>query len=68
MTFDEVLRRGVARDRAFRGSAAEAERRYLTKYIPGEQRYLDEIRPRDRADVVITNEDPADPGIEIARG
>jgi uridine kinase len=67
VTFDEVLRRGVARDRAF-GSAAEAERRYLTKYIPGEQRYLDEIRPRDRADVVITNEDPADPGIEIARG
>jgi uridine kinase len=45
VSFDEVLRRGVARDRAFTGSAAEAERRYLTRYIPGEQRYLDAVRP-----------------------
>jgi len=39
------------------GSAAQAEHRYLTKYIPGERRYVTEVRPRDRAHIVIDNED-----------
>ena len=49
----ESLRRGVARDRRWMGGAAEAERRYRTKYLPGEERYRAEVRPRDRAQVVI---------------
>jgi uridine kinase len=59
--FDEVLRRGIARDQRWMGSAAEAEHRYRTKYIPGERRYVDEIRPRDRAQVVVGNEEFAAP-------
>lgn len=59
--FDEVLRRGIARDRHWMGSAAEAERRYRTKYIPGERRYVAEVQPRDRAQVVVGNEDFAAP-------
>jgi uridine kinase len=55
--FDEVLRRGIARDQRWMSSVAEAEHRYRTKYIPGERRYVDEIRPRDRAQVVVGNED-----------
>lgn len=66
VSFDEVLRRGVARDQQWPGgSAAEAERRYRTKYIPGEQRYLDEVRPADRAQVVVGNEDPAAPTLLV---
>jgi uridine kinase len=49
----ESLRRGVARDRHWMGGAAEAERRYRTKYLPGEERYRAEVRPQDRAQVVI---------------
>jgi uridine kinase len=49
----ESLRRGVDRDRHWMGGAAEAERRYRTRYLPGEQRYLAEVRPRSRAQIVI---------------
>jgi uridine kinase len=35
------------------GSAEEAERRYRTKYLPGEQRYAAEVRPRERARIVL---------------
>ncbi|BCJ76205.1 uridine kinase [Catellatospora sp. IY07-71] len=53
--FDEVLRRGIVRDQAWMGSAAQAEHRYRTKYIPGEQRYVTEVRPAERADLVVDN-------------
>lgn len=59
--FDEVLRRGTARDEAWMGSAEQAEARYHSKYIPGEQRYLDEVRPAERAALVVDNRDPAAP-------
>jgi uridine kinase len=60
---DESLRRGVDRDRHWMGSSAEAERRYRTKYLPGEERYLAEVRPRDRAQIVVDTMDPARPRI-----
>lgn len=63
--FDEVLRRGVARDQSWMGSATEAERRYRTRYIPGERRYVEEVRPADRAQVVVGNEDPAAPTLLV---
>lgn len=59
----ESLRRGVDRDRHWMGSPAEAERRYRTKYLPGEERYLAEVRPRDRAQIVVDAMDPARPRI-----
>jgi uridine kinase len=62
---DDVLRRGVARDQEWMGSAVAAEARYRTKYIPGEARYLDEVRPAERAQVIIDNRDPAAPGVII---
>ncbi|GAB3833920.1 hypothetical protein [Kribbella italica] len=67
VSFDEVLRRGAARDQAWMSSAAAAEERYRTKYIPGERLYVDQIRPRSRAQVVVDNEDPAHPTIAWRR-
>jgi uridine kinase len=61
VTAAESLRRGIERDRHWMGSAAEAEARYLGKYLPGEQRYLAEVGPCDRAQIVIDNADPARP-------
>jgi uridine kinase len=66
--FDEVLRRGIARDQAWMDSAAAAEARYRTKYIPGEARYVEEVRPAERAQIVVDNRDPAAPDLRVARG
>jgi uridine kinase len=44
-------------------SAAAAEERYRTKYIPGERLYVDQIQPRSRAQIVVDNNDPAHPTI-----
>jgi uridine kinase len=65
--FDEVLRRGVARDQAWMGSAGAAEARYRSKYIPGEQRYVAEVRPAEHADVVVDNRDLAAPEVRTRR-
>ncbi|TCC46566.1 uridine kinase [Kribbella capetownensis] len=61
VSFDTVLRRGTARDQAWMDSAAAAEERYRSRYIPGERMYVDQVRPRSRAQVVVDNEDPANP-------
>jgi uridine kinase len=47
--------RGVVRDAVYMGGLTEE--RYRTKYMPGEQMYVDEERPLDRADIVIDNRD-----------
>jgi len=60
---EDVLRRGIARDASWMGSAEEAEARYRSKYIPGEQRYLREVRPAERAEIVVDNRDPAAPRV-----
>lgn len=63
--FDVVLSRGIARDQAWMSGAAEAEHRYRTKYIPGEQRYVAEVRPQERADLVVDNTDFAAPVLRV---
>jgi uridine kinase len=61
ISFDEMLRRAAARDRTRFGK--DVERRYREKYIPVQQRYLQEHQPRRRADVVIDNQNPDDPRV-----
>lgn len=53
----DVLRRGTIRDQAWMDSAEAAAARYRRYYIPGEKLYLAEIRPAERADIVIDNRD-----------
>lgn len=61
VSFETVLRRGTVRDQAWMASAAAAEERYRNRYIPGESMYVDQVRPADRAQFVVINEDPAHP-------
>jgi uridine kinase len=61
VSFETVLRRGIERDQAWMDGAAEAERRYLSKYIPGERLYVEEVDPASRAQIVIDNTDFNDP-------
>ncbi len=51
----DVLRRGTLRDQAWMDSPEAAAARYRTYYLPGEQLYLAEVRPADRADIVVDN-------------
>jgi uridine kinase len=60
-SFDEILRRAVERDAALLGSPAEVQRRYRARYIPGQKLYFATVRPMERADLVIDNDDPARP-------
>jgi uridine kinase len=54
---DALLERAVARD--------GMRERYLSRYVPGETRYLDEIGPDRLADVVVDTTDPARPRLVI---
>ena len=60
-TFDEVLRRALDRDAGLLGGRHAVERRYLGRYIPGQRIYAEEVRPRERADVMVVNDEPAAP-------
>jgi uridine kinase len=48
---EESLGRGIKRD------GAEAERFYRARYLPGQRLYDSQARPRERADVVVENDD-----------
>jgi uridine kinase len=57
----ETLRRALARDVELFGSPEEVERRYRTRYLSGQQLYLEEARPLDAADMIVVNDDPTAP-------
>jgi uridine kinase len=59
---NEVLRRGIERD------GAEMERLYRVRYLPGQRLYADRVAPRERADVVVENDDLDSPGLIVRRG
>ncbi len=62
--FDTTLARAETRDVELFGSSEAVRERYLARYIPGERMYLDLDRPRERADVVVVNDDPTDARLE----
>jgi uridine kinase len=66
--FDTVLRRAASRDAPLLGSPAEVERRYLTRYIPGQQLYIRERSPIAHARAVVANDDPRDPELVADEG
>jgi uridine kinase len=63
--FEEVLRRALERDAALLGSRAEVERRYRVRYIPAQQLYYAAASPAETADVVVHNDEPARPALEV---
>lgn len=65
VTFDVALQRALARDAALFGSPAAVRERYLRRYLPAQRRYLQECRPRERADIVIRNDDPKTPRLTL---
>ena len=68
ISHDEVLRRALERDVPLLGPREEVERRYRTRYIPGQRLYAAQTRPEAEADVVVRNDDPAAPVLERVGG
>jgi len=53
--FNNTVQRGVTRDADLFGSAEKARERYLSRYVPGQKLYLDQVNPLDKADILIDN-------------
>jgi uridine kinase len=61
--FDTVIERAILRDRSLFGDDQTTVERYTKRYIPGQQMYLQRVRPNLIADIVIDNTDPNYPKI-----
>jgi len=59
--FSQTLARAQLRDVERFGSMLEVTKRYQQRYIPGQQLYLAESKPREIASVVIDNNEPGNP-------
>ena len=59
---DEALRRALARD------GQEMEELYRVRYLPAQRLYEVLVGPRDRADVVVSNDDPSRPRLLVRKG
>jgi len=60
-SFAVTMARAEQRDVALFGSAEAVKLRYQQRYVPGQQLYFAECRPQERAQIVINNDDPANP-------
>jgi uridine kinase len=65
--FEETMRRAAQRDAALFGSAEETMRRYSARYVPGQELYFREARPKERADVIVDNANPGRPTLQFRR-
>jgi uridine kinase len=66
--FEVTLVRAQQRDLALFGTVAEVTQRYEQRYIPGQRLYLEECRPKERATVVVENNDPWHPVLWEGKG
>jgi uridine kinase len=63
VSFETNLARALERDGYLFGSREEIEKRYRAKYIPGQQIYLQTVKPHEKADFLIDNDDFLNPRI-----
>jgi uridine kinase len=59
--FEVALQRAVLRDLPIFGSPQAIQARYVQRYFPGQRIYLQHVRPKERANLVMENNDPAHP-------
>ena len=59
--FEATLARAERRDAIMFGGVEEVRRRYKRRYIPGQKLYINKCRPKERAKVVVDNNDPSNP-------
>jgi uridine kinase len=62
-SLEVTLARALTRDRELFDSDDAVRLRYQRRYIPGRTLYLEECLPKEKASVVIDNNDPSNPSI-----
>lgn len=55
--FETTLKRVIKQDGAYLGSEQETTEMYQQRYIPGQKLYFKETNPREKADIVVDNND-----------
>ncbi|HEY7975929.1 MAG TPA: hypothetical protein VID72_11330, partial [Ktedonobacterales bacterium] len=60
-SFPVALERAMRRDRVLFGSEEATQARYQERYIPGQRLYLEAAHPRERANALVWNDEPAQP-------
>ncbi len=65
--FDETLRRAEERDGYLFGNSEDVEAIYKARYIPGQKLYLESEKPRDKANVVLDNNDFMNPVLTVKK-
>jgi uridine kinase len=63
--FTVTLERALRRDLTLFGDTETTRLRYERRYIPGQRLYLERVRPRERAQIVVDNNDPQRPVVFI---
>ena len=58
VSIETILARAEKRDALLLGGAVEVRRLYGERYLPGQNLYFAECRPKERAALVIDNNDP----------
>jgi len=66
-TLDKTVDRAVIRERRV-SSRADVERRWRERYIPSQQFYFATVRPTDRVDIIVHNDEPRQPVWEAMSG
>jgi uridine kinase len=61
VSFETVIQRALKRDLEYLGSEENVLNCYNSRYIPGEKIYLDTCKPKEKADIVIDNNDWQNP-------
>jgi hypothetical protein len=55
------MRRASIRNKDLFGSSEATRERYLERYVPGQEIYLNTVKPKTIADVIIENNIPEKP-------
>lgn len=66
--FEITVERAIARDARRGGDAGETRGKYERRYVPGQELYMRQCRPKERADIVFANTDLARPTVRFRRG
>ncbi|PKO13089.1 MAG: uridine kinase [Chloroflexi bacterium HGW-Chloroflexi-10] len=67
ISFETSIERAIQRDLTIMGSYEALQRRYQRRYIPGQELYLQLCHPKQRANVLIENDDFRNPVIYFQR-
>jgi uridine kinase len=63
--FEETVARARERDKTLYGSSAQVEHRFRMRYGPSQELYFNLVRPTDRANIVVHNDEPQMPAWDV---